>query len=188
MGKIKDLTGQHFNDFTVLEITDKRTANRGVIFKCQCVCGKIVEVSGKALQNGDRKNCGCIKRKNKIKDLTNQKFGKLLALECISFTENTQGHAMWRCKCDCGNETIVSSTHLQTGHTKSCGCLSKQKIKDLTGQTFGKLIVIQQAEKPKNIKNTSAYWLCKCECGNEVIVNGKCFMISLISVMIMIFL
>ena len=30
---------------------------------------------------------------------------------------------MWRCKCDCGNETIVSKTHLRTGHTRSCGCL-----------------------------------------------------------------
>lgn len=28
------------------------------------------------------------------------------------------------CICDCGNETIVSMSHLVTGHTKSCGCLN----------------------------------------------------------------
>lgn len=29
----------------------------------------------------------------------------------------------WICKCDCGNETIVQSSHLRSGHTQSCGCL-----------------------------------------------------------------
>ena len=29
----------------------------------------------------------------------------------------------WVCKCDCGNETIVQSNHLRSGHTQSCGCL-----------------------------------------------------------------
>lgn len=39
--------------------------------------------------------------------------------------------------------------------------------KDLTGMKFGKLTVI----KPVKTKNSKySQWLCKCECGNEVIV------------------
>lgn len=41
------------------------------------------------------------------------------------------------------------------------------KIKDLTGQKFGKLTVIKQSEIRKNNKVT---WECKCDCGNPNIV------------------
>lgn len=43
------------------------------------------------------------------------------------------------------------------------------KLNDLTNQKFGKLIVIKRAE---NDKRGNAQWLCKCECGKEVIVRG----------------
>jgi hypothetical protein len=29
------------------------------------------------------------------------------------------------CKCDCGNTCVVSLGHLRSGHTKSCGCLTR---------------------------------------------------------------
>ncbi len=37
---------------------------------------------------------------------------------------------MWFCKCECGNNAIVSSAKLKNGHTKSCGCLSKEVAKE----------------------------------------------------------
>ena len=37
---------------------------------------------------------------------------------------------------------------------------------DLTGQTFGRLKPI----KVDHIKNNRTYWLCKCDCGNEVVI------------------
>lgn len=40
---------------------------------------------------------------------------------------------------------------------------------DLTGQKFGRLTVIKRGE---NIDN-HAGWICQCECGNIVNVNGK---------------
>lgn len=43
------------------------------------------------------------------------------------------------------------------------------KFKDLTGQKFGRLTVIKRAD---NNKNGSTRWLCKCDCGNEKIVEG----------------
>ena len=45
---------------------------------------------------------------------------------------------MWLCKCQCGNELIVSASNLKSGNTKSCGCLIKSagesKIEELLTQ------------------------------------------------------
>ena len=43
------------------------------------------------------------------------------------------------------------------------------KLKDLTGQRFGKLVAIRPTRKNKC---RQVYWLCKCDCGNEVEVLG----------------
>ena len=39
---------------------------------------------------------------------------------------------------------------------------------DLTGQRFGRLVVIREYGR----KNGHVAWLCKCDCGNEVVING----------------
>ena len=59
--------------------------------------------------------------------LTGQKFGRLTV---ISQNENRNGNTYWECKCDCGNTIIVQGVKLKMGHTKSCGCLTR----DLTAQ------------------------------------------------------
>lgn len=41
---------------------------------------------------------------------------------------------------------------------------------DLTGQTFGKLTVLEEAQERN--RSGSVCWVCQCECGNIVIVNG----------------
>lgn len=58
-----------------------------------------------------------------IIDLTGRRYGKLVV---ISYEySDKKGHAVWKCKCDCGAETFVASKDLKTGNTKSCGCLRK---------------------------------------------------------------
>ena len=60
----------------------------------------------------------------KLVDLTGQKFGKLTVLR----REGCKGpYPAWRCKCDCGNETVVRGTSLKRGNTKSCGCLQHER-------------------------------------------------------------
>ena len=45
---------------------------------------------------------------------------------------------------------------------------------DLTGLRFGRLTVLSYAERhPSAGGSRSAYWLCKCDCGKEKIVNGN---------------
>lgn len=42
---------------------------------------------------------------------------------------------------------------------------------DLTGKRFGRLTVVERANKPG--EGSSPTWLCKCDCGNTKIINGK---------------
>lgn len=65
----------------------------------------------------------------KIKDLTNQKFGRLTVRE-LSYVDKKRG-AVWLCDCECGNTKEVLSVHLVRGDTKSCGCLLKDVSKNL---------------------------------------------------------
>lgn len=44
------------------------------------------------------------------------------------------------------------------------------KLIDLTGQRFGRLVVLRRAGSDSN-KN--AMWRCQCDCGNTVITRGK---------------
>lgn len=58
----------------------------------------------------------------KIIDLTNQRFGYLIVEE---FIERKNGNTWWRCKCDCGKQTVTTTCRLRNGETKSCGCYYK---------------------------------------------------------------
>ena len=55
-------------------------------------------------------------------DLTNRRFGKLTAIRPQRTNTGLYG---WLCRCDCGKETVVRTTALTSGHTKSCGCYAK---------------------------------------------------------------
>ena len=57
----------------------------------------------------------------KVKDLTGMKFGKLTVLEM--YGKDKYNKIFWKCRCDCGNETITYGRDLVNGHCKSCGCL-----------------------------------------------------------------
>jgi hypothetical protein len=53
-------------------------------------------------------------------DLTGQRFGKLVVVEYAG--RNERRESLWRCACDCGNESIVRGDVLRRGTTESCGC------------------------------------------------------------------
>lgn len=61
--------------------------------------------------------------RQKIGDLTGQRFGRLVVIERVGTRSR---NALWKCKCDCGNEKEVLSGSLANGHTKSCGCFRSQ--------------------------------------------------------------
>ena len=57
-------------------------------------------------------------------DLSGQRFGKLLVVERVQNQKykSGQSHTRFLCKCDCGNEAVVTGSNLRSGHTQSCGC------------------------------------------------------------------
>lgn len=105
----------------------------------------------------------------KALDLTNQKFGRLTAIEPTSIRKNNS--IVWKCVCECGNYIEVDASSLRRLKTKSCGCLKKEKDKqpkgnviDLTGQKFGHLLVIK---RDSSDARGEAKWLCECDCSQR---------------------
>ena len=103
-------------------------------------------------------------------NLTNQSFGKLIAL----FPVKINGKRYWHCKCECGKEINVITASLTNGNTKSCGCyrqelMSNKNKKNLIGQTFGELTVLEDSGERQN---RNVLWKCQCSCGNIVKVQG----------------
>lgn len=69
-------------------------------------------------------------------DLAGQRFSSLVALERAG--KDTAQHPMWRCKCDCGTESLVSVYRLLSGHTTSCGC-RQRSVRLRHGATTGRV-------------------------------------------------
>jgi hypothetical protein len=59
-----------------------------------------------------------------FKDITNQRFGRLVVLKLLGRTGDGKVH--WQCRCDCGNETSRRGGNLNSGRTRSCGCLHRE--------------------------------------------------------------
>ena len=57
----------------------------------------------------------------KFRDLTGEKFNMLTVIEQTG--RDAYGKILWRCQCDCGNETVTHGRDLVNGHCKSCGCI-----------------------------------------------------------------
>ena len=138
MPKLIDLTGKTFGRLTVIQ-RDFSKSSRKAMWLCYCKCGKEVVVSGDHLRSGHSKSCGCLQREKAAitmkdiqelgtaaitKDLSNHRYGLLTVLE-YSHTNNQK--RFWKCQCDCGNITYVSTSDLITGHTSSCGCLKSSR-------------------------------------------------------------
>lgn len=106
-------------------------------------------------------------------DLVGKRFGRLTVLEMTDGRWN--GYIVWRCVCDCGNETLADTKRLKRGTISDCGCITKEsarcgiKAEDLAGQRFGNLTVLSRAENQKG----RTCWNCLCDCGGKKIVAAR---------------
>lgn len=170
MRKVTNLVGQQFGEWTVLEDTGEITSDRDRYWLCQCSCGTVKKVRGSSLRKGTSKSCGCLKVKSLSQrtNLVGKRFDRLVVLKRAD--EQEYGQIQWLCQCDCGNQCIKTTTALHREGIHSCGCYNKEQAsqlnkKDLVGQTFGLLTVIE--ELPER-KNNCVVWLCQCKCGNII--------------------
>jgi len=155
-----DLTNKTFGFLKVIEYL------KNGFWLCQCTCNQKKIIRSGHLRNGHVQSCGCMRKtliKNKLskpqKSYLNQRFGKLLVKK--------YQNGYWLCQCDCGNQTLVKSSDLRRNHNKSCGCEQYAINHDIIGQRFERLLVIKFAA----IKNGFSYYICQCDCGNEIKVR-----------------
>ena len=112
-------------------------------------------------------------------------FYRLTVLEeDINYTKShnlKDRNKYYKCQCSCDNKTIitVSGHNLRNGSTKSCGCLikdlNKQNVIPMIGKKFGLLTVLSIDNDYKienNIKSSSYFYKCRCDCGKIITVNG----------------
>lgn len=60
-----------------------------------------------------------------------EKFGRLTVVEEAPryiAPKTGKPSRRWRCKCDCGGETVTAAKKLRNGHTTSCGCAWRDSI------------------------------------------------------------
>ncbi len=63
-----------------------------------------------------------------IKNRAGQKYGRLTFLSFAGISSTH--HALWLCRCDCGNENTFKGSDVVSGNTKSCGCLIKDVLRN----------------------------------------------------------
>ena len=150
----KNLTGQRFGRLVCIAPTSQRGKSGGTVWKCRCDCGKECLAVSTQLTKGYRKSCGCLSHPP-LKDYVGQRFGRLLV---TAYEGKEKGMHRWRCLCDCGRETVVGQTLLQSGKTNSCGCLQKEIYKENLGLMEGTSVAILEANRKRTISsNTSGY-------------------------------
>lgn len=101
----------------------------------------------------------------KALDLTNQRFGKLVAR--ARAPKRNDRYTRWICECDCGNITEVRTDYLRSLHSTSCGCEKdiyfNNKID--VNKKYGKLSI-------DHYDTDHGVYICHCDCGNIVPVKG----------------
>jgi hypothetical protein len=153
--RLKDLVGQTFKAWTVVERSPDR--KRKTRWLCRCVCGNLRDLDACTLTSGDSASCGCLS--NRTRDLpAGTKFGRLTIITRAGSDRFKKKN--WLCRCECGREITVSTSALTSGNTKSCGCL-RDDVCGQAAKTHGMsksseyriwALMIDRCTNPKNKK------------------------------------
>ena len=101
------------------------------VCECNCENKTIKTINGGALREGSSKSCGCynkeVARNRRLIDMTGWVMkdhgvprSLLTVVEQVGYSKDRD--TLWRCNCECGNETISNGYSIRTGGTLSCGC------------------------------------------------------------------
>lgn len=98
-------------------------AKRGAVkWRLRCFCGTEALRYGSFLEGALKKSkflsCGCFRREKKVIVAVGDRYGRLVVLSKVE--DNSEGGS-WRCRCDCGRESIPFAGNLIRGGTRSCG-------------------------------------------------------------------
>ena len=162
--KLIDMTGVRVGRLVVVGYAGNE------LWDCKCDCGNVVQRRGATLRRSKNSSCGCANTEilqqngySSKKELIGKRIGKLTVIGC-SF--HTIGDEVFECECDCGEHVFVKRRYLVSGSKTHCGC---QNRKDMVGKKIGMLTVLSFAGMGKH---GTAMWNCRCNCGNEKVVDG----------------
>lgn len=122
------------------------------------------------------------------KDLTGQRFGKLVVLYQTEDYVNPQGKhkSRWHCMCDCGNEIDITGSHLTNGDNVSCGCYKSKIIgirskKYNTFKTIDSITIIYTYKNEEILVDTESFVnipkikeICWCINNDGYVVGRDC--------------
>lgn len=144
-------------------------------------CNHVAELEITKVASGKSIRCRSGSRTDKV-----MKVGdKINHLTLLSYGRRKNHKLMGTFQCDCESKTVFQTiiSAVQNGTTKSCGCLQKEaarkngreatktaidKVVDITGQKFGKLIALKPV-----LDNNVWKWDCLCECDRHTLVPGS---------------
>lgn len=158
------------------------------IWLTHCECGNDYCVSmqwiRKEIKRGLIPDCGCGERAQWDSKYIGKTYNQLTILERADNYKKEHhfinNNAYYKCRCSCGNITYARINAIVNNEIKSCGCLKKDqdkinlipnKIHDLTGQRFGKLVALSSFKQKNDLKG-DYWWHCKCDCGKLYDVRG----------------
>lgn len=128
MRNFLDLKGLRFGKLLVIQDAGRDKFGR-YKWLCKCDCGNTSIHQSGNLKNLIVNSCGCNKRKpspNRI-NLLGKKYNRLTVIS----QKRISGKTYCECICDCGKVITVWAGHLPNGHTKSCGCYHKERVREV---------------------------------------------------------
>ena len=104
-------------------------------------------------------------------DLTGKTLNGGLYIKGVDKDSGGAGkHKKWICVCPiCKKEFKTQSNHILLDGVKTCSRCAQTQFNDLSGQKFGKLLVLHRTNE---IGQGSKY-VCQCDCGNIHIADGR---------------
>ena len=177
--KYENLVGTIVNKWKILEILKNNKHHVHVL--AQCYCGNVKEVRLTYIVNNRIRDCGC-GHKNRVQQAAIKQYEHLIGTTISGWTvlnlvpPDKERHFTYAvCECRCGTIKDVRLTYLVNGRSKDCGCgrkstLHETRTKNLIGQKFGKLTVVEMLQE-RNQDGRIKY-RCLCDCGNIIDVLG----------------
>lgn len=107
-------------------------------------------------------------------DETDNRFGRWLVVGRAA-RRGGEPAALWRCRCDCGNESIVRGWMLRKGASQSCGCLHRERTSARASLPTGVAGLNRAiANIQSNARRRGYEWeLSRVE--TEALVAGNCY-------------
>jgi len=97
-----------------------------------------------------------ILRMNKTEYRAGDKYNHLTLVAPAGQAKNR--HPAWEVRCDCGKVYVIGVYDVVSGHTKSCGCMRKNRV----GEKHGMLTFVKPTNKKLHDRQA---WECICDCG-----------------------